>query len=216
MIDDGATDPGVEERFRAANKAPQIARSTCLRQYVHVPPGKGAGKTIVMVAKARQGAARAAVLAGESEKEIKPVLVDFVDEQATLMSDSDKGLKAAGRILPGTTRSITQPRNTYAGTSTPTRSRRSAAFSIAPCSACITTSARSTCSAISMRWASAGATVGREEDGPERECGRTAEDRAVRDPDREIAAAHRRARAALLGDRRDPQTSWRDIADPNP
>lgn len=66
-----------------------------------MPPGKGAGKTTVMVARARQGAARATILAGESEKEIKPVLADSVDEQAMLMSDSDNGLKAAGKDFAG-------------------------------------------------------------------------------------------------------------------
>jgi ISXO2-like transposase domain len=70
-------------------------------KYVHVPPGKGAGKTIVMVAKSRKGAARATILPGESEKEIKLVVAESVDEHATLMSDSDKGLKAAGKDFAG-------------------------------------------------------------------------------------------------------------------
>lgn len=66
-------------------------------KYAYIPPK--VNKTAVLVAKARGGKARAVVVAGESAAELGKALQEVVDPKATLMSDSGKGLVAAGKVF---------------------------------------------------------------------------------------------------------------------
>jgi len=61
------------------------------------PSGRGSKKPIVLVATARGGQVRAAVIPNESKEAVESVLKAFVDATAHLMSDGDRTLVSLGK-----------------------------------------------------------------------------------------------------------------------
>ena len=67
------------------------------QKHVYHPPGKGSAKPIVAIATERQGEVRAAVVQGESQADIEPLMTATIDSSANIMSDQDRAIAAAAK-----------------------------------------------------------------------------------------------------------------------
>ena len=94
-----ATHQGLSERLSGTVEVDtkRLGGAPRRRRHVWNPPGKGSKKPIVLVAADRGGRVKAAPVADESAATLGPVIRDFVDQRAGLMSDADKALMKVGR-----------------------------------------------------------------------------------------------------------------------